>query len=309
MGAWVPGVDVSHYQHPSEVFARGLASDGVRYVWIKVSQGGSSKDAQRDAHHANFGKAGIARGAYHFYDFGASPVDNAKNMAAAMAGKSWEMPPALDAEKGGGGPPPRTAAELLSFLAEIERMTGKRPMVYTGGWWYGTVDPDPRFTAYRLWVAQYPNAYKDGHLPPYGKAPKVPAPWTSASVWQYSDSNGRLDRNVMTEPTFAAILGQKATTPKPHAWEPPKFPGRTLRLGSRGPDVAQLKVLLRAAGYGNLTGSVFGPGTAVATRHLARDYYRANKIVLPRPVSSAVGPHLWAFLCDVVKVRKAQGKA
>ena len=102
--------------------------------------------------------------------------------------------------------------------------------------------------------------------------------------------------------------------PKP--WQAPKFPGHTLKLGEVSDDVRTLKVMLVAAGYGKGVATsptsvrVFGPGTVSAVRKLAADYYHANKVVapVPLPASASVGPKLWSFLCDVVRVRKAQGK-
>ena len=102
--------------------------------------------------------------------------------------------------------------------------------------------------------------------------------------------------------------------PAPKAWTAPKFPGHTLRLGETSDAVQTLKYLLVAAGYGKTlaigpkTVRVFGPGTATAVRRLAADYYRAKKIVPPLVLPASVGPKLWSFLCDVVRVKKAQGK-
>lgn len=108
-----------------------------------------------------------------------------------------------------------------------------------------------------------------------------------------------------------APWGYPGGVPKP-VWQAPAFPGYTLRLGQTSDNVRTLKVLLVAAGYGDSLAMsatsvrVFGPGTAVAVRKLAADYYRANKIVPPVPLPASVGPKLWAFLCDVVRLRKAQ---
>jgi len=102
--------------------------------------------------------------------------------------------------------------------------------------------------------------------------------------------------------------------PAPKPWSAPAFPGYTLRLGQTSDNVRTLKYLLVAAGYGSslsmtpAASRVFGPGTVSAVRRLAADYYKAKNIVPPVPLPGSVGPKLWAFLCDVVRLRKAQGK-
>lgn len=103
------------------------------------------------------------------------------------------------------------------------------------------------------------------------------------------------------------------TVKPPVKWVAPPFPGRTLRLGSVGDDVAAWKLLLIAAGHGGTVSvkgreaRIFGPGTATATRALMKDYYRVKQIVAPVPIPAAVGPKAWAWACDVVTLRKAQG--
>lgn len=105
----------------------------------------------------------------------------------------------------------------------------------------------------------------------------------------------------------------EATITHPAEWQAPAFPGHTLRLGEVSDAVRTLKYLLVAAGYGETLAMsatsvrVFGPGTVKAVQALAADYYRANKVTAPSPLPGSVGPKLWAFLCDVVRVKKAGG--
>lgn len=92
-------------------------------------------------------------------------------------------------------------------------------------------------------------------------------------------------------------------------WTPPPFP-RFLRVGSRGQDVATLKVLLIGAGYTrdvNVTTPVaaqtFGVGTRRAVMRAQADLYR-NAHEKGKP-DGVVGPRTWGWLVDVIKVRKA----
>jgi hypothetical protein len=108
-----------------------------------------------------------------------------------------------------------------------------------------------------------------------------------------------------------APWGYPGGIPKP-VWRAPAFPGYTLRLGQVSDNVRTLKYLLVAAGFGDglamspTSVRVFGPGTAKAVQRLAAAYYRANKVTPPATLPSSVGPKLWAFLCDCVRLAKAR---
>jgi hypothetical protein len=196
--AWVRGIDVSHWQ--------GLVRPAwCEYAWIKASQGRSMRDSAMPRHHANL--SGIARGPYHYYDFARTPAENADNFIRATAGRTWELPHVLDAEHGGAGSRGRTADALLDFLARVELATNRTPVVYTyASWWNATVEARSAFTRYPLWIARYPNAYKDGNPPPTTSSTGAAQPWRTWAVWQYSTA-GNLDRNVCTREALNALLG------------------------------------------------------------------------------------------------------
>lgn len=203
---WVQGIDVSHWQRP-------IRPAWARYAWIKASQGRSMRDNAMASHHANLD--GLARGPYHYYDWSGSPAQNAANFLAATAGRTWELPHALDAEHGTAGNKSTTAAALLDFLARIEAGIGRRPVVYTyASWWNANVEPRAEFRRFPLWIARYPNAYRDGNPPPVSASTGAAAPWDSWAVWQYSTA-GNLDRNVCTAANLAALTGSP-TKAHPH---------------------------------------------------------------------------------------------
>lgn len=210
---WVTGIDVSHYQSPARITDRAAAGD--RFVFIKASEA-LFKDQVRYAHLNAAEKAGMAAGPYHFYRASKDPVDQANNFLEATRERSWSLPHVLDYEHGSGKESP---ADLLAFLETVEEGTGRTPVVYTGYYaWMEFIGDRKEFARFPLWQASYPARYKDGTPPPAGAdGPAAPDPWADAggwSVWQYSDSNGRLDRNVMTPATFA-LLTNTATQPSP----------------------------------------------------------------------------------------------
>lgn len=100
--------------------------------------------------------------------------------------------------------------------------------------------------------------------------------------------------------------------PKP-AWVPPRYPGYILREGDKGQDVAVLKMLLIAGGYGkDLDVSTpekaksFGAGTKKAVIRAMADYYALRRET--KVSTGAVGAVTWDFLCDVVANKKKHEK-
>lgn len=205
---WVHGRDVSHWQRPAPALYAG-----ARFVFIKASQGGLSHDPAMARHHLLAGQAGCDRGAYHFYDWSATPAANAANFLRQMAGLSWELVPVLDAEHGGAGTKAKTAAALLEFLAAVENATGVIPCVYTyASWWNASVAPDAKFLRYPLWIARYPSRYANGSVPPDTATTPPAAPWSTWVAWQYSTA-GNLDRNVAKNALYPKLLRTGQPTP------------------------------------------------------------------------------------------------
>lgn len=205
---WVPGVDVSHYQQP------GAVPPGTRFAFVKASQGASITDKEVAQHHGALSRMGVKVGPYHYYDFAASPEANASRFIAATAGMKWDLPHALDVEDKTTGNKAVTAEMLLRCLSIIQRDTGRVPVLYTyASWFTANVYPDPRFARYPLWVARYPSKYASGSMPPDTATTTPPAPWAHWTVWQYSDTNGRLDRNITTEANLTALT---TGHPAPH---------------------------------------------------------------------------------------------
>src|SRR6476660_2447595 len=59
------GIDVSHHQ--GEIDWPRVASDGVRFAYIKASEGGTVPDHRFRENWVEAKKAGLRRGAYHFF--------------------------------------------------------------------------------------------------------------------------------------------------------------------------------------------------------------------------------------------------
>lgn len=94
--------------------------------------------------------------------------------------------------------PRQLAAWMRACSAEVERLSGVRPALYTYDWWWACIrDGAPAYgfmeSADVAWAADYPlwmAWYRQG-WPTAGDKPKVPKPWADWTFWQF-DGNGGL---------------------------------------------------------------------------------------------------------------------
>ena len=126
------GIDVSHWQ--GEIDWPAVAGDGIRFAYIKATEGGDSVD-ERFAHNwVEARRAGIEVGAYHFFTLCRTGADQAANLLRTVPAGESDLPFAVDLEFSNNcaARPERAAlhAELDVFLAAIERASGKRPVLY-----------------------------------------------------------------------------------------------------------------------------------------------------------------------------------
>ena len=193
--AGVKGLDVSHW-NPIVDFDRA-ADLGLRFVIAKASQGVTMRDELYPVHAAAARSAGLAVGAYHFFDYRKPGRDQARHFLATLrntTGLSSLLPLVVDVETLSTlGKPNRTRAKarLHALLDELYRQTGRYPMIYTSRHMWKQVVGEPLgFGDYPLWVACW--KCDTVHLP---------RGWSSWRFWQFGQFRfggglPRLDGNV-----------------------------------------------------------------------------------------------------------------
>jgi lysozyme len=186
---WVQGIDVSHHQ--GEIHWPTVADDGVRFAWIKATEGGDWVDPRFAVNWQAAGEAGIPRGAYHFFTFCRPGAEQAANFLAAVPAGEGELPPAVDLEYGGNcDQRPDTASlgeELEAFMRAVERATGQRPVIYATG--ALVRDHIALLVGERLWVRAI-------HHPLGMEAPVPAAVWQYSNIGRVDGIEGRVDRNA-----------------------------------------------------------------------------------------------------------------
>lgn len=175
----VAGIDVSHHQ--GDIEWTEVSKHKFAFVFVKATEGGDFKDPRFHDNWRGAAKAGLARGAYHFFTYRKTGAEQAMNFIASVPVEKDALPPVVDFEFGG-DPDDWPAkepvlTELFDFLKRVEKVYGKRPIIYA------TYEAYERYLvgavgAYPLWIRDIV------------RKPRVPDrnKWT---FWQYAN-NGRV---------------------------------------------------------------------------------------------------------------------
>jgi len=148
----VRGVDVSRYQ--GTINWSAVKNDGVHFAFIKATEGGDLTDPTFARNWRNSKRAGVIRGAYHFYRPGTDPARQARHFLRTVRLSAGDLPPVLDVEVHGGIGSTRLQRGVRTWLRIVEEETGKRPIVYTNpGFARRLAGGD--FRRHALWIAHY----------------------------------------------------------------------------------------------------------------------------------------------------------
>ena len=153
----IHGIDVSKYQ--GTIDWNAVASSGVKFAWIKATEGGDHVDERFQANWQGAKLAGIPHGAYHFMYWCRKPIEEATWFEENVPVEADALPPVLDVE-----PTPdsrtcrrrlehdQTIADMKVVLDEMERHFGKRPIIYTNIEFYNAILAGGAFADYPIWV-------------------------------------------------------------------------------------------------------------------------------------------------------------
>jgi lysozyme len=167
------GIDVSHFQ--GEVDWRAVAAAGVRFAFIKATEGLADIDPRFAQNWQQSRAAGLLRGAYHFLHPNLDAGQQAAHFLSVVTLDDDALPPALDVEVTGGVDPAALTACIEAWLGSVEAVLRCKPVVYTDpSFWRQNVGAD--LGAYPLWLACY------------ATTPDIPATWPGWTFWQHSDS-------------------------------------------------------------------------------------------------------------------------
>jgi lysozyme len=139
----VHGIDVARFQ--SALNWGEARTSGVNFAFIKATEGGDLIDPMFEDHWQGAGRAGVARGAYHFYYFCTPPEVQASWFIQNVPKTAGMLPPVLDLEWNPFSPtctlrPPAETVRRNAqvFMRILQAHYGQRPIIYTTPDFYET---------------------------------------------------------------------------------------------------------------------------------------------------------------------------
>lgn len=184
----VRGIDVS--SHNGKIDFDKVRESGIGFVWIKVSEGETFRDASFSRNYEAAEKAGLRTGAYHFFRFDCDGVMQAMNLCKALNGVRPGMGVALDVELENNATDvdDDVIVSNLESMADYLAMRGLPVTFYTNKEGYSRFIKD-RFSEYPIWIC----SFSDGEPMDDGES------WV---FWQFSHTgkvdgiDGKVDENV-----------------------------------------------------------------------------------------------------------------
>ncbi|MCC7111994.1 MAG: SH3 domain-containing protein [Deltaproteobacteria bacterium] len=214
-GATVKGIDVSYWQ--SNVDWARVADDGVKFAFIRVSDGLGHVDSKFERNWAGAKDNGILRGAYQFFRSNQDPIAQADLLIEKVGTlEPGDLPPVIDVESKDGQSSATIARKVGQWLDRVEAALGVRPIVYTGPYFWRDQVAGADFDQYPLWIAHYGTS-----------CPYVPPTWTEWTFHQHSSSgrvrgiSGNVDMNVFNGTVNELLALTVAGTPQPAPPPPP----------------------------------------------------------------------------------------
>jgi MYXO-CTERM domain-containing protein len=174
-GSTIKGIDVSHWQ--GSINWTKVYGAGYRFAIMKASEGTGYTDDTFKTNWAASKKAGLIRGAYHFFRPKYDGVAQAKHFVSVMGNlTTTDLPPVLDLEVQDGVSDATVISRAKAFLETVEKLTGKTPVIYTG-YFFTSLGSPSGFSKYPLWVAHWGVS-----------CPNIPSGgWKKWTFWQNTD--------------------------------------------------------------------------------------------------------------------------
>jgi lysozyme len=193
----VEGVDV--FDGTGTVDWTQLAGAGRQFAFIKVSQGNYNAQSRFATNWSGAEAAGLLRSPYHFFDPSVDGTAQAQwfldHLQAGGGLTDADLPPMLDMEcptdatqskaspncehsgDSGWADPATITQRAMDWLITVEQATGRKPIIYSYVSWFASLQQtDPIYATYPLFIASL------------NSCATVPAPWTAATFWQYSQT-------------------------------------------------------------------------------------------------------------------------
>ncbi len=168
----IAGINVSHYNGEIDWHA---AADSISFAFARATNGPDFIDPQFASNWKAMKEAGIARGAYHFFDPREDAAAQAKLFLGTVNFEAEDLPPVLDIERRCRVTATIAVKRLGECLEIVQSATGRTPVVYTSGRFWRLLGNRPRPCNAALWISHH-------DVP----SPFVPRAWDEWTFWHFS---------------------------------------------------------------------------------------------------------------------------
>ena len=128
----IQGMDISHHQN--KINWSKIDASEIQFVFIKATEGGDYKDPKFLENWTSSKNKGLKYGAYHFFTFCKSGIEQANNFIESVPIDSASLPPVIDLEYGGNCTLTKSKEEILTELSLLEEKLmnhyHKKPILY-----------------------------------------------------------------------------------------------------------------------------------------------------------------------------------
>lgn len=176
------GIDISHYQGKILDMLKSN-KDSLKFIICKATQGTTYVDPMFRTNWNEIHHLGFIRGAYHFFDCSQDAQKQAQHFSMMISDiKNYDIAPILDIEQGGltsDSTPETVQKQVREFLTEVNRLTGRNPIIYSDYAFFQQYMNDQSFDKHNLWLAEYSG----------NATPLLPTGWKAKGylIWQRSD--------------------------------------------------------------------------------------------------------------------------
>ena len=148
------GIDIS--SHNGNINYNMLKNSGIKYVYIKATEGVNFKDSRYLEYANNIKAIGLKFGFYHFMSEKTDPTQQAIDFYNAIKNIGYNLIPVLDIETNNlGRNRTQISDRCLTFLNKFKQLSNQDCIIYTGAY-FGRDNLDNRLKdKYKGWIAHY----------------------------------------------------------------------------------------------------------------------------------------------------------
>ncbi len=177
------GIDIASYQHDAPIDWATVAKSR-RFVIVKATEGTgyTNKYWADDVKQAR--AAGMIAGSYHWLHYSTSGAAQAQHFLDSVGGTvpDGDLPPMLDVEEtNDAATKAERVAVMKDWLDTVEKAIGRKPMIYSGSWYWGSYLGSPLG-----YGGVYPMAWS--YYNP--DCPTIPDDFPGITIWQYKGGGG-----------------------------------------------------------------------------------------------------------------------